>query len=82
MRAAWVGTQDWVVVVFLVTVLTDVVLTVTKLWALTVVVFVLLGSKEIVVLIILDAPLWVIELVMVVVEPSLLVIVVGLGTTV
>ena len=82
MRAAWVGTQDWVVVVFVVTVLTDVVLTVTELWALTVVVFVLLGSREIVVLIIVDAPLGVIELVMVVVEPSLLVIVVGLGTTV
>ena len=82
MRAAWVGTQDWVVVVFVVTVLTDVVLTVTELWALTVVVFVLLGSREIVVLIIVDAPLGVTELVMVVVEPSLLVIVVGLGTAV
>jgi hypothetical protein len=82
MRAGCVGTQDWVVVDFTVTVLTEVVLTVTELWALTVVVFVLLGSSEMVVLIIVDAPLGVIELVTVVVEPSLLVIVVGLGTTV
>jgi hypothetical protein len=82
MRAGCVGTQDAVVVVFVVTVLTEVLLTVTELWALTVVVFVLLGSREIVVLIIEDAPLGVTELVMVVVEPWLLVIVVGLGTTV
>jgi hypothetical protein len=82
MRAGSVGMQDSVVVVFFVTVLRETVLMVTELLALIVVVLVLLGSTEMVVFTVVDAPLGVIMFVNVAVEPSRWVIVVGLGLTV
>jgi hypothetical protein len=82
MRAGSVGMQDSVMVVFFVTVLSDTLLTVTELLALMVVVFVLLGSNDMIVLIVVEAPLGVMTLVTVAVIPSLWVIVVGLRLTV
>jgi hypothetical protein len=55
------------------------VVTVTELLGLTFTVLVLLGSMDVVILMVVEAPFGVIELVMTTVEPSLWVIVVAFG---
>jgi len=68
-----------VVVDFLVVVLIEMLLTVTELLGCTVVVLVVLGSIEMVVLMVVEAAFWVLELVIKTVDPWLIVTDVGLG---